>query len=95
VQLQIHLELAEDLASQLFLDLTHQDTNAFSTRLANMARERFPRGRVKRPKSQREDQLKEEDPQWQNPLPSKVLRKGNFSVLAAFRLFRPSAPYAP
>jgi len=85
------LGLVGDLASPLFPDLIHQETSVFNTRLASKSKERFPRGKAKRLKSPRGVQLTGGGPPWPNQLPSKVLRKDNFSALSAFHLSQLSA----
>ena len=68
------------LVSQPFQALPLPGNRGFSTSLDSKLKERFQKGKVRRPRSPRGAQLKGEDLWWPSQPLSKVLRKGNSFV---------------
>lgn len=91
---QIHSGSAGASDSQLCQDLTLPGTRGFSTSWDNKLKERFLKGKVRRPRSPKEDPLKGEDLPWPNPPLSRVLRKDNFFALSVSHLSQLSAQSA-
>lgn len=92
--LQILLGSAGALDSRLCQDLTLLGTRGFNTSWDSKLKERFLKGKVRRPRSPKEDQLKGEDLPWPNQPLSRVLKKDNFFVRSVSHLSQPSAQSA-